>query len=84
MSSDPPASTVAPLESRLTELEIKAAFTEDLLDDLNLLVYRQQEQIDRLVRELHQLRRQMPEDRAADGAGGANGIDPRNELPPHY
>ena len=62
MSSDPSASPVAPPESRLTELEIKAAFTEDLLDRLNLLVYRQQEQIDRLIGELNQLRLQLPED----------------------
>ena len=30
------------IESRLTELEIKASFTEDLLDQLNLVIVRQQ------------------------------------------
>lgn len=65
---------MTPIESRLTELEIKASFTEDLLDQLNLVIYRQQEQIDRLMQQLHQLRRQMPE---ADGSAV-------HELPPHY
>ena len=64
---------------RLESLEIKASFTEDLLDQLNLTIYRQQELIDRLTQEVIQLRQQAPD----GGAGGA----PRNlrdELPPHY
>ncbi|MDB5879040.1 MAG: slyX [Variovorax sp.] len=65
---------MTPIESRLTELEIKASFTEDLLDQLNLVIYRQQEQIDRLTRQLHQLRLQMPE----------AGSSAAHELPPHY
>jgi SlyX protein len=63
---------------RLEGLEIKASFMEDLLDQLNLTIYRQQELIDRLTHEVIQLRQQAPE-------GGSNG--PRNlrdELPPHY
>jgi SlyX protein len=63
---------------RLEGLEIKASFMEDLLDQLNLTIYRQQELIDRLTQEVIQLRQQAPE-------GGSNG--PRNlrdELPPHY
>lgn len=63
---------------RLESLEIKASFTEDLLDQLNMTIYRQQELIDRLAQEVIQLRRQVPE-------GG--GVAPRNlrdELPPHY
>jgi SlyX protein len=63
---------------RLESLEIKASFTEDLLDQLNLTIYRQQELIDRLTREVIQLRQQTPE-------GGSNGPrDLRDELPPHY
>ena len=34
-------------DRRLNELEIKASFTEDLLDQLNLTIYRQQQQIQR-------------------------------------
>ncbi len=63
---------------RLEALEIKASFTEDLLDQLNLTIYRQQELIDRLTAEVIQLRRQMPE------GGPAAPRDPRDELPPHY
>ena len=66
------------LESRVTELEIKASFAEDLVDHLNAQVAKQQEQIDALVREVMQLRRQVPEGRG-DGTGGL-----RDELPPHY
>lgn len=66
------------LEARVEALEVKAAYAEDLLDQLNLTIYRQQELIDRLTQEVVQLRRQVPE-------GGQSG--PRNlrdELPPHY
>ena len=66
------------IDQRLTELEIKASYSEDLLDQLNLTIYRQQQQIDRLLQELAYLRQQVPE--LSDGA-------PRNlrdELPPHY
>ena len=35
-------------QDRLTDLEVKASFTEDLLDELNQLVARQQQQIDAL------------------------------------
>lgn len=65
-------------EDRLTQLEVKASFAEDLLDKLDQIIIRQQEQIDRLEREVQWLRQQAPpEDMAA----------PRNlrdELPPHY
>ena len=64
-------------EQRLTELEIKASFSEDLLDQLNQIIVRQQQQIDLLVREVAHLRQS-----STDGGLGA----PRNlrdELPPH-
>ena len=72
------AEEVRVLEARVTELEIKASFAEDLVDHLNAQVARQQEQIDALVREIAQLRKQVPEGRG-DGAGSL-----RDELPPHY
>ncbi|MGN6580684.1 MAG: SlyX family protein [Bordetella sp.] len=64
-------------ERRLTELEIKLGFAEDTLDQLNHTIFRQQQQIDLLLRELAELRRQMPVD---SGRGGSL----RDELPPHY
>ncbi len=65
-------------DQRLNELEIKASYSEDLLDQLNLTIYRQQQQIDRLVQELSILHQQMPE------PGDAAPRNLRDELPPHY
>jgi len=65
------------LEHRLDELEIKASFTEDLLDQLNETIVRQQKLIEHLARELADLRQQVPE-------GGAAFRSLREELPPHY
>lgn len=62
---------------RVTELEVKLAFAEDLLETLNQTVFRQQEQIERLQREVRELRDQMQslptEPRSL-----------RDEIPPHY
>ncbi len=69
--------TPADTDKRLTELEIKASFTEDTLEQLNQVIVRQQAQIDRLIRELVELR-----DRAAAEPGAARTL--RDELPPHY
>ena len=66
------------VEQRLTDLEIKASFSEDLLDQLNQVVVRQQQQIDRLMREIGQLKQQMPD--AGTGVFSRSGDD----LPPHY
>ena len=72
-SHDPDA-----IDKRLTDLEVKASFSEDLLDHLNALVTRQQEQIDLLIREVGKLK-----DRAPDSGGGAT-RDPGEDRPPHY
>lgn len=65
-------------DQRLTELEIKASFTEDLLDRLNEVVVHQQQQIDRLQREVLALRQQLEQAQAP----GFRSL--RDELPPHY
>ena len=65
-------------ESRLTELEIKLSYAEDLVDTLNHTVFRQQEQIEALQRQLADLQRQVQ----AIPAGGARSL--RDEIPPHY
>lgn len=66
------------IEQRLIDLEIKASFSEDLVDQLNQVIVRQQQQIDLLIREISQLRQQMPEEGAR--VPGRSGDD----LPPHY
>ncbi|MEO8118424.1 MAG: SlyX family protein [Rhodoferax sp.] len=65
-------------DQRLTNLEIKASFSEDLLDQLNQVVIRQQQQIDTLIREIGHLRQA--------GTDGGVGVS-RNlldDMPPHY
>jgi SlyX protein len=59
-------------------LEIKSSYAEDLLEQLNQLVYQQQQSIDALLAEVNQLRRQMPE------GGPSAERNLRGELPPHY
>ncbi len=68
----------ADLNERITNLEIKASFTEDLVDKLDLIITRQQDQIDLLLQELRWLRQQAPE------AGPAAARNLRDDLPPHY
>ena len=63
---------------RLTDLEIKASFTEELLEQLDQVIIRQQQQIDSLMREIAHLR--APSTDAGVGAPR----DLRAELPPHY
>lgn len=75
MNAPLPAEEIA--ARRLDELEIKASYAEDLLEQLNLQVYRQQQQIDALTRQLQELDRRTPE-----AAGGPRSL--RDELPPHY
>ncbi len=70
------------VDQRLTELEIKASFSEDLLDQLNAVIVRQQQEIALLQRDMRQLREQ-----AAQGQPDGTSAAPRSaadELPPHY
>jgi len=71
-------SNTADLEHRLTELEIKLGFMDDLVDHLNHLVVRQQDQIDLLLHEVHRLRQQHAETAAPVFRSL------RDEIPPHY
>ncbi len=70
--------TANDIEPRLDNLEIKSSFAEDLLEELNRTVFRQQEQIDLLLRTVARIRQQLPD--AAD----TSGLQARGELPPHY
>ena len=65
-------------DARLTELETKLAFAEDLLETLNQTVVRQQDQIDSLQQQLRLLN-----DRLKD-AWPDETRTPRDEIPPHY
>ncbi|MBB1077405.1 SlyX family protein [Rhodoferax sp. 4810] len=70
--------SAANVNDRLTNLEIKTSFNEDLLDRLDQIIIRQQDQIDRLTQELRWLRQQAP----AEGTTAPRNL--RDELPPHY
>ena len=63
-------------EERITNLEIKLSFTEDLIEKLNETIYKQQQQIEFLYRELKAIKEQ-----ASSGGGGGSSKD---EIPPHY
>ena len=65
-------------EDRLEKIETKLGLAEDLLEELNKTVYRQQMQIEQLHQDLISLRKQVQ-------ASLPN--EPRNvndEIPPHY
>lgn len=62
------------MEARLTTLEIRYTHLERQVEELNRLLFEQQKVIDRLTREIGNLRT-----RATGVEGG-----PQNEPPPHY
>ncbi len=66
------------LEDRLVDLEVKAAYADDLRDQLSDRIYRQQQQIDLLLSELRLLRERLPE------AGTTTPRNLRDDIPPHY
>jgi SlyX protein len=67
-----------PTQTRLTDLEIKASYTEHLLEQLDAVVVRQQQQIDALIAELRRLRQANQ----TETQPGTTSL--RDELPPHY
>ena len=70
-----------PDPDRLTNLEVKLTFIEDLVDQLNEVLTRQQQQLELLVREVMRLRQEAA---AGERDGDAGMRNLRDELPPHY
>lgn len=66
------------MENRLTEIEIKLTHIEDLVETLNLTVFRQQEQIATLQQQHQLLSQQLQEMALSDPR------EPNDETPPHY
>ena len=64
-------------DERITNLEIKLSFTEDLIEKLNETVYKQQQQIEFLYRELKAIKEQA-------SSSGSSGGSSKDEIPPHY
>jgi len=73
-----PDSLPAWAHARLTEIETKLAFAEDLIETLNQTVVRQQAQFDLLQAQLRLLHRQLRDMRPDETR------TPRDEIPPHY
>lgn len=66
-------------EDRLIDIETKIAYQEDLLQELNKIIYQQQKKIDRLEAVCDALTGHVQELSEAVAEGGAT-----NERPPHY
>ena len=66
------------LEARIAELETQLAFQDDLLQSLNQVTIRQEEQMLGIIRELKSLREQVA---ALSSSPGKTNAD---EPPPHY
>ena len=64
---------------RVTELEIKLAYQEDLLQALNTIVSQQQQQVDRLTATCRLLNERIKS--ISTETGGGEAVD---EVPPHY
>ncbi|HWA12768.1 MAG TPA: SlyX family protein [Burkholderiales bacterium] len=66
------------MEKRIAELEVKLSFAEDLVEELNKTVFRQQQQIEQLQKDVVAMREQIRLSIPAEKR------DPRDEVPPHY
>lgn len=66
------------MESRLSEIEIKLSFTEDLVEELNRTVARQQQQLAELEQQVRDLRLQLQRNLPAETETSGH------EIPPHY
>ncbi|HIG79465.1 MAG TPA: SlyX family protein [Cycloclasticus sp.] len=67
------------MENRITELEIKVAYQEDTVQQLDRVICKQQDQIDSLIKSLTQLSDNAQEPEATTSLFSA--ID---DVPPHY
>ncbi len=66
------------MEDRIVTLETKLMAAEDLLDELNRTVWRQQQELDMLREQLRQLAQQVKTIQPG------NPLRPEDELPPHW
>lgn len=66
------------METRLEKIETKLSLAEDMIEELNKTIYRQQRQIEQMQQDLLTLRQQM---QASQPAEQRSLLD---EIPPHY
>ena len=67
------------IEDQIIELQTKLAYQEDAIQQLNDVIYRQQQQIDKLEKLNSELQQ-----RIAALAAGSAAEAPQDETPPHY
>jgi SlyX protein len=65
------------MNERLNNLETKLSFTEDLVDELNQMIYKQQQLIEFLHQEIKGLKDQL-------NSQALETRSLRDEIPPHY
>lgn len=70
-------------ENRLAEIEAKLALAEDLIDTLNLALFRQQEKLDQLQDQLRLVYARI-NDLSLSDAASASTTASGHERPPHY
>jgi SlyX protein len=66
------------MDARLEKIEAKLSLTEDLVEELNKTIYRQQRQIEQLQRQIMLLREQV------ESAVPNEKRNLNDEIPPHY
>ncbi len=69
-------------EDRITELEIRLAWQDDLLDNLNQALIRQQQQLDLMQQQLRRLYDMTTQQGQAES--GSLLAQLQQEIPPHY
>ena len=67
------------IEERLVKIETKITFQEDLIEELNKVVYQQRKKLDQLESVCESLVRHIE-----SLAEAGNESKPANERPPHY
>lgn len=67
------------IEERLVNIETKISFQEDLIEELNKVVYQQQQKLNQLEAICTSLARHLQ-----SLAEAGNESKPANEMPPHY
>ena len=70
------------MQDKIIELETKYSFQEELLNELNKEMAKQQRQLQALVIEMRALREQLQDTQTGAGNPGAGSAS--DEKPPHY
>lgn len=68
------------MEKRITELEIKVAYQEDTIQQLDRVICQQQDQIDSLKKQF----KQLTENAQQSAESGKSLFSDVDEVPPHY